>query len=201
MGEKELNYRLGSAAGAWKQNKQLLMNQKIWLSSRVAYLNAYVRSCMVYGCQNWRPTAAELNRLDVTYRRYLRNITPLGHTRRKDLPQEAEESEEDEVNEDENGDDVVDDVDMGLVLSNDRLLKKVGQCNISDFFAQQQQNWVSHIIRQPNNELVKMLLFESERNSRTGRINSILPNVVRRQQQEKSKFIKDCFMKNNSKVK
>lgn len=52
IGSKEMNYRIGAAAGAFAEHKKLLTNKNIWLKTRVKYLNAYVRSRLIYGCQS-----------------------------------------------------------------------------------------------------------------------------------------------------
>ena len=85
--------------------------------------------------------------------------------------------------------------DFGYVITNEELFKITSSDDISAFFREQQQNWVAHIIRQPNHEISKELLFNSEKNHRRGPLNDILHNVVKNQPQEKGTFVKNCFMR------
>ena len=210
IGEREVNYRIGSAAAAYSKHRQLLTNRNIWLSTRVKFLNAYVRSRLTYGCQSWRPTQKELNKLDAIYNSYLRRIITGGYRRKNPPPKKKNVNETDDeppVEDELTGDNelLADeephtyeeqpvDYDMSFVISNERLYDITGQRPLRLFFHQQQENWMKHVIRQPNSSLVKALTFESVRNKQK-RINSILYNVVRRQQLEKGQFIRDAFKK------
>ena len=81
IGKKELDHRLCSAHNAFAEHKKLLTNFNIKLETRIMFLNAFVRSRMTYGCHVWRPTQQESNKLDSTYRYFLRCMVRNGHTR------------------------------------------------------------------------------------------------------------------------
>ena len=60
VGEEEICNRIHSATAAFQQHKHLLRNFKIFLKSRVLFLNAFVRSCLTYGCSTWTTTDAQM---------------------------------------------------------------------------------------------------------------------------------------------
>lgn len=196
IGSKELNYRIGAAAGAFAQHKQLLTNKNIWLSTRVKYLNSFVRSRLVYGCQSWKPTAKEIEKMDVKYRYYLRTLLRNGFQRRKPPKKKKKKKKGlDDLDDDDEEDEDDESVDFSYVVSNSKLFELTKTTNLSDFFKKQQKSWVAHIIRQPNYEVTKQLLFEATKNRKRGRKNDILSNVLRENSKLTSdqQFFKDCF--------
>ena len=55
-------------------NNSLLQNVKINLRTRVFFFNSFIRSWLVYSCQNWNLTTAQYERIDSTYRNLLRRM-------------------------------------------------------------------------------------------------------------------------------
>ena len=53
-------------------------------------------------------------------------------------------------------------------LTNQELLHKCKTESIDKYIKRQQRNYVAHIIRKPNNSLVKRLLFNSDQGKKTG---------------------------------
>ena len=81
VGEEEICNQIHSATAAFQQHKHLLRNFKIFLKSRVLFLNAFVRSRLTYECSTWTTTDAQMRRLDACYRMFLRKIMKQGYTR------------------------------------------------------------------------------------------------------------------------
>ena len=101
-------------------------------------------------------------------------------------------------NSDESSDDDDEEIDWRYTISNERLFNITKVPTIKDFYEQQQQNYVSHIIRRENNTLAKKLMFHNERNVKKGRKSpSILEKVIKRSGLEKSEFIRKSFEKKN----
>ena len=67
----------------WKfaSMSNLLHNYRIHLSTRVKFLNSFVRSRLTYFCQYWNLTTAQFVKLDVTYRTLLRRMLRRGFNR------------------------------------------------------------------------------------------------------------------------
>ena len=88
--------------------------------------------------------------------------------------------------------------DWRYIINNERLFHITKVQSIKEYYEQQQQNFVSHIIRRENNNLAKKLMFHNERNIKRGRKSpSILEKVIKRSGFGKSEFIKLSFKKKN----
>ena len=70
--------------------------------------------------------------------------------------------------------------DWSHVKSNSQILDIMGAEPVRKFIETQQLKWLAHIVRRPNNSLIKMLTFNSEPNSRTHPAPSILRQVTQR---------------------
>ena len=60
-----------------------LQNHRIHLRTRVKFMNSFVRSRLTYSCQNWNLKQAQFERLDVTYRTFLRRMIRGGFRRKE----------------------------------------------------------------------------------------------------------------------
>ena len=70
-GEKEINHRIQLANSKFQRMSNVLQKFQINLKMRILFLNSFVRSRLVYACQNWNLNTQELCRVDVTYRKFL----------------------------------------------------------------------------------------------------------------------------------
>ena len=157
-GDIELNYRIQSSSAKFAQLSNLLQNFSIRLSTRVIFLNSFIRSRLTYACQNWNLTKLQYQRLDVAYRTFLRRMIRNGFKC---------------INEKEN--------DFRLHISNEQLHNICGTKDVSDFINKQQKSYTSHIIRMSNNSCMKQLMFNSDQYTRRGRpIGVLLEQVVKR---------------------
>ena len=81
-GDIEINFRIQEMAfGKFASMSNLFHNIGIHLSTRVKFLNSFVRSRLTYSCQNWNLTTAQFVKLDVTYRNLLRRMVRRGFNR------------------------------------------------------------------------------------------------------------------------
>lgn len=189
IGNQELNHRIDSAHCAFAQSRKLLTNFKITLSTRMLFLNSLVRSCLTYGCHCWKPSSQELSKIESTYRYFMRCMVFNGHKRvnppsdrQSDLDQDIEE----------------DDVDWRYVINNENLYEITQSSTIQSFYEQQQRNWMSHVIRRPNNNICKALTFHSTRRVRLGRKPlSILDRAVQSSNTSQSEFLRSAFNRGN----
>ena len=75
-GDIKINFHIQMVLGKFASMSNLLnllQNHGIHLSTRVKFLNSFVRSRVrsTYSCQNWNLTTAQFVKLDVTYRTLL----------------------------------------------------------------------------------------------------------------------------------
>ena len=155
-GEKELNYRIQLATVKFAQKSKVLQNFSIHLQTRILFLNSYVRSPLVYSCQNWNLNSKQIDHLDVIYRTFLRRMIRGGF---KFV--------------DEAGN------DYRLRISNTRLHEICKTTDVSSFVRCQQPNYAAHVIRMPSSRTTKELMFNDDHYSKKGRsVKTLLDQVV-----------------------
>ena len=188
IGKPEIDHRVSSSYTAFAQNKKLFTNMNIDLHTRVMFLNSLVRSRLTYGCHTWKPTHQELSKLESTYRYFLRSMIFKGHTRINPPSSSDELCSSDEE----------DEVDWRYLITNDRLQNITKTESIESFYKKQQSNYVSHIIRQSNLSICKILLFHAEKRTKRGRkTKSFLERVVEASGTSHNEFLKASFEKKN----
>ena len=170
IGEKEIEHRIASAWGGFAKNRPLLTNKHIHMTTRINFLNSFVRSRLTYGCHAWRPTQSELRRLDSTYRIFLRSMINNGFRRKRDQSQviPSLNSNGQQIagngNEDETG--------WALCINNAELHKITQTQTITEFHKIQQSKWISHIIRRENNNPAKSLPFTTLKQQKEEELSS-----------------------------
>ena len=117
----------------------LLQNFHINLRTRTTFFYCFIRSRLTYSCQNWSLTATQFERLDTTYRTFLRRMVRNGSK---------------QVDRDSN--------DFRLMISNDALHTTCGTRDVSHFIKTQQSNYASHITRMSYERSLKQLMFNDD---------------------------------------
>ena len=56
VGEEEKTHTIAAAKSAFQQHKHVLRNFNIHLSTRIQFLNAFIRTRLTYGCSAWSVT-------------------------------------------------------------------------------------------------------------------------------------------------
>ena len=149
------------------------------------FLKSLVRSCLTYGSHCWRPSSQELSKIESTYRYFMRCMVYNGHKRVN--PPSNPGSDGNESGENTDADE---DVDWAYVIDNQRLYEITQSETIQSYYEQQQRNWMSHVIRRPNNNVCKALTFHTTRRVRQGRRPlSILDRAVRSSNTSHSEFL------------
>ena len=147
-GDSEINHRIQLACIKFAEMSNLLQNFHINLRTRTTFFNCFIRSCLTYSCQNWSLTATQFERLDTTYRTFLRRMVRNGFK---------------QVDRDLN--------DFRLVISNDALHTTSGTCDVSHFIKTQQSNYASHITRMSYERSLKQLMFNDDVYTKRGRFD------------------------------
>ena len=132
----------------------LLQNLRIQLRTHITFLNCYVRSRLTYASQNWNLTGKQLDRLDTTYRYFVRRIIRNGF---------------------QNYDR---DSNLCLVISNAELHRICGTEDVSSFIRTQQKKYPSHVVRMPNERAIKQPMFNDDRGTKRRRPTKTLPEQV-----------------------
>ena len=154
-GDMEVNHRIQMALSKFATMSNLLRNSGIHLSTRVKFLNSFIRSRLTYSCQNWNLTKAQFDKLDVTYRNLLRRMIRCGFSR------------------------VDTDGDFRYKINNAKLHTICNTKDVSDFIRNQQMSYAGHVVRMSNERCVKQLMFNSDTYHRVGRVTpSLLEQVL-----------------------
>lgn len=155
-GDVEVNHRIQLANVKFAELSNLLQNFRIKISTRILFFNSYVRSRLTYSCQNWNLNINQYEKLDVTYRIFLRRMVRGGFKR---------------LHENEN--------DFRLKYSNMKIHQICGTKDVSEFIKKQQNSYAAHLIRMNLGRNVKKLTFNDDIYSKSGRpVPSLLEQVV-----------------------
>ena len=172
-GDAEVNHRIQIANAKFSEMTNLLQNYRINLRTRVLFLNSFIRSRLTYSCQNWNINSAQLNRLDATYRNFLRRMIRGGFKF---------------VDEKNN--------DFRLAINNERLHSICGSEDVSNFIMKQQRNYAEHVVRMSTTRNVKLMLFNDDRYTRRGRpTKTLLEQVIERENITLDRFCKNALSK------
>ena len=148
-----LNQQISSAYSKWSEIKHILLDRKIFLNIRIRFLEAYVRSRLLYSVQSCQLSAKDLNKIDVIWNGFLRRMVKGGFDR-KNVPKNKDQI----INKEE--------LDWSHKINNKRLLEITKTTSIKSFCQKQHLKYVAHITRLGNNALQKQFLFASSENRR-----------------------------------
>ncbi len=137
--QSHLTNSIASAFQKWNELKFVLTDNRIKMSTRVRFLEACVRSRLVYSIQAWIPSVRESQKLETIWHGFLRKMVRGGY-RRKDASDNEEEN-------------------WSFVYSNADLRTITKTSILTDFCEVQHLKYLAHVTRMPNDNLQKQLLF------------------------------------------
>ena len=141
--------------------------------SCISFFNIFIRSRLVYSCQNWNLTAAQYERIDSTYRTLLRRMVRGGFDR-------------------------VGENDFRYRINNERLHSLCGTSDASIFVKKQQLYYCEHLIRMPHSRIPKTLLFNEDKYKKRGRLSkSLLEQVFENESLTLDRLCNNAMMKKN----
>ena len=152
-GNVELNNRISSAKGKFYEYKKVLQNPRVNILTKMVYFNALIRSRLTYACSSWHLTEAQFNKIDAAQRKMLRQMIGREAFARKDVKKG----------------------NWDYKISSQRLLERCKTTNVSDFIRDSQVKLAGHIIRAENDTKNKQLLFNINKNIKTGHK---IPNLL-----------------------
>jgi len=163
---KYLQYQIGSAYAKWCEFKDVLLDKKINLNSRVKMAEAMVRSRLVYAVQTERLSAAQRAKLDSIWSRMLRKLVKGGYQRVGSLPIAittipSTVGAVPESTSDNGGSQPEPEENLGYAyrLSNENIHIICKSKNASIFCQIQHCKFLAHVARLPNNAVQKQWLF------------------------------------------
>ena len=151
-GITELNMRADAADCKFHSLTRNMLNRKIKLKTRTMMLNSLVRSRIIYSCQTWSLTKAQLNKMNSQYMLFIRKLTKGGFKRKADT--------------------------YAFVYTNKDLLRIANTTDLVSYIKRQQRNYVCHIVRKDNTSIVKRLLFNANNAKKPGPKTTLLSSVL-----------------------
>lgn len=187
-GDAEINLRIVVAENKFYELGKKLLNYKILLTTRVKVLNAMVRSRLTYSCQTWNVTTRQMERINSSYSSMLRKMIKGGYRRKNNnewtfkIGQDVVKMKGGNTNN-----------EWSFALSNEDLHNICRTENINIYVRRQQQKYLAHIARQPNNTLTKQLLFNCDESRKPGPKLTLESNVINNLQCSADEFYKNAL--------
>ena len=165
-GDTELNLRTDAATNKFYSISKNLLNQKIYLKTRVLMINSLVRSRLTYASQTWNCTKSQLTKLNATYMGYLRRLVKGGFDRK--------------------------DGGWSFKYSNTQLLRICNTGDLCDFIKSQQLKYVVNILKRSDGSITKRLLFNDDKITRRGRPQvTLISSVLKAERCSLTKLIEN----------
>ena len=77
-----INHQISSAYAKWNEMKSIFLDKRIFLSTRIKFLEACVRSRLLYSVQAWQLGAKDMRKLETVWCGFLRRMVKGGYARR-----------------------------------------------------------------------------------------------------------------------
>ena len=125
------------------------------MSTRIKFLEACVRSRLLYSVQAWQLSAKDMRKLESVWSGFLRRMVKGGFSRHNAPKNKKDKSIPEE------------EIDYSYKLSNVDIMSITKTCGIKDFCDMQHLKYIAHVTRLGNNNLQKQFLFcETTKGSR-----------------------------------
>ena len=203
-----LSHRIASAYSKWNDLKRVLTDSRIFIRTRVKFLNACVRSRLTYSVQSGFLNALETQKLESIWMNFLRKLIRNGFQRenvpstrrrtrsrasRSSRSSRTSRSSQSEQNT-EAGDG--EDIDWRFRLTNQNILNITKAEPINKFCLSQHLKFIAHITRLPNSAIQKQILFRTNKKRyarnpwhRYSQITGLEKTQLQREMQNKTQFL------------
>ena len=176
-----INHQIASAYSKWNELKYVLLDKRVYLSTRVKFLETCIRSRLLYSVQAWQLNTREMQKLETVWHGFLRRMVK-GGFKRKNAPTGST-----------NVDIVAEEIDWSFVISNKRVNEITKTTELKHFCEIQHLKYIAHITRLDNDSIQKQLLFcqssnSSNRWTKLSNITSIDEIQLRRNKIDRKKF-------------
>ena len=137
--------QISSAYQKWNELKSMLLDKRIHLPTRIKFLEAYIRSRLLYSVQAWQLNTAEMRKIESVWNGFLRRMVK-GGFRRRNAPRDVDFNPEDSTS-------------WAYIISNDELKRITNTTDIKVFCKTQHLKYIAHVMRSNNDILQKQFLF------------------------------------------
>ena len=80
-----ITHQISSAYQKWNEMKPVLLDRRIHLKTRVKFLEAYIRSRLLYSVQAWHLSSAEMKKIVSVWNVFIRRMVKGGFQRKNAL--------------------------------------------------------------------------------------------------------------------
>lgn len=177
-----LAHQIPSAYAKWNEIKNVLLDKRIHLSTRVRFLEACVRSRLLYSVQAWSLNAKEMQKIESIWHGFLRRLIK-GGFKRQNAPKDKNDNSipQEEIN-------------WAYKISNKRLAQITKTVGVKEFCVKQHLTYIAHVTRLGNDSLQKQFLFCTS-NSTCGRWRKLASTIgIDESQLRKTMMNKKEFM-------
>ena len=137
--ENYLTFRIASAFQKWNELKHVLIDKRIKITTRIRFLEACVRSRLLYSVQTWDLKAHEKLKLETIWHGFLRKIVTNWY-KRKNAPKHKKKGVDPATQ-------VIGDLDWSFKYSNEDIHNITKTMPISEFCEVQHLKYIAHVIR------------------------------------------------------
>ena len=116
-----INHQISSAYAKWNEMKSVFLDKRIFLSTRIKFLEACVRSRLLYSVQAWQLGAKDMRKLETVWCGFLRRMVKGGYARRNAPKNKKDKSIPEE------------EIDYTYKLSNDDIMSITKTSGIKNF--------------------------------------------------------------------
>ena len=153
-GTTELTLRSDMAECKFYSHAGNLMNKNINIKTRMLMLDSLVRSRILYSCETWITTKSQMRQMNSHYLTFIRKMINGGYRRKRDDS-------------------------WNLFYSNEDILRISGAKNLHNIVEKHQLNFLTQILRKPNDSLLKRLLFNDDQYHKRGPQQTLLSSVLK----------------------
>ena len=156
-----LTHQISSAYAKWNEMKNVLLDKRIHLSTRVRFLEACVRTRLLYSVQAWSLNAKEMQKIESLWHGFLRRLIKVGFKRQN----AAKDKNDNSITQEE--------INWAYKISKKRLTQVTKTVGVKEFCVKQHLKYIAHVTRLGNDSLQKQFLFCTS-NSNCGRWGKVI---------------------------
>ena len=145
IGDIELENRITAATCKFYELKSFFFNRKIYLQTRMQFLNSLVRTRLLYLCQTWTISKAQIDKLQSTMVEFMRSMIKGGKQRLNPEQYTRKNGTTGEFSK--------------YRFSNEEIIKIAKAEPIGDYILKQQTEWIAHCVRAKDSSYIKTLTF------------------------------------------
>ena len=145
IGDVEIENRITAGVCKFYELKNFFYNRKIYLQTRIQFLNSLVRTRMCYLCETWAISKAQVEKIQSNMVQFIRGMIKGGNQRLAPEQYTRKNGTTGEFSK--------------YRFSNEEIMKIAKVDHIENYIIKQQTNWIAHCVRADDSSYIKQLTF------------------------------------------